>query len=83
MFLTINPRTVPGKIVAVRHSVYTKHRLVLSVAEGYLTAADVQNHVQSLIADPDFEPRFDHLSDFTAVTDWHEFLYSPKRVGER
>ncbi len=57
--------------MAVRHSVYTKHRLVFSVADGYLTAADIHNHVQSLIADPDFEPRFDHLSDFTAVTDWN------------
>lgn len=46
----------------------TARRLVLSYATGELSAEDVANHQQALANDPDFDPSFSQLSDFTQVT---------------
>lgn len=43
-------------------------RLVLMNAWGVLTFADAVAHRDKLLADPDFDPSFSQISDFTAVT---------------
>ena len=43
-------------------------RLVLSVGSGVVTMADLQGHQERLRKDPEFEPRFSQLLDFTGVT---------------
>lgn len=43
-------------------------RLVLMNAWGVLTFADAVAHKDKLLADPDFDPSFSEISDFTNVT---------------
>lgn len=43
-------------------------RLVLMNAWGVLTFADAVAHRDKLLADPDFDPSFSQISDFTDVT---------------
>lgn len=43
-------------------------RLVISTGTGTVNDEDVLNHHEQLRRDPDFDPTFDQLSDFTAVT---------------
>jgi hypothetical protein len=73
------PCTVPVTIVAFQHTVYPQHRLVFSVSEGYLTATAIRDHAQRLAVDPDFDATFDHLADYTGVTDWQ---ISPNQMHE-
>lgn len=42
-------------------------RLVLSAATGTFTAKDAWDQVNQLLADPDFDPAFGQLLDFSAV----------------
>lgn len=44
-----------------------KHKLVLSTGSGVVSAADLLAAQKKLSADPDFEPGFSHLVDFTHV----------------
>jgi hypothetical protein len=43
-------------------------RLVLSTASGVFTLADALAHQNQIIADPDFDPLYSQLMDFTHVT---------------
>ena len=43
-------------------------RLVLSTASGVFTLADALAHQEQILADPDFNPQFSQLMDFTHVT---------------
>jgi|HubBroStandDraft_2_1064218.scaffolds.fasta_scaffold26194_1 hypothetical protein len=43
-------------------------RLFLSTASGVLTLADVLAHQDQILAEPDFNPQFSQLMDFTHVT---------------
>lgn len=45
-----------------------ERRLVLSTASGVFTLADAVEHMEKLSADPDFDPGFSQISDFTHVT---------------
>jgi hypothetical protein len=54
-----------------------QRRLVISVAHGRLTFAEVEKHQQDLRADPAFEPSFDQIVDGTRVTD---FALTPEEV---
>ena len=45
-----------------------EHRIVYSRAWGEFTEADVLAHRQRLKADPQFDPTFRQLADFTGVT---------------
>lgn len=51
-----------------RYTIDKERRLVMSVGTGVLTAADMLVHQRQLKKDPDFDPDFSQLSDFTAVT---------------
>jgi hypothetical protein len=43
-------------------------KLVMSTASGVLTRDDLDSHMRRLQSDPDFEPRFSQLADFTHIT---------------
>jgi len=45
-----------------------ERRLVLSTASGVVTLADAVSHMERLSKDPDFDPSFSQISDFTHVT---------------
>lgn len=45
-----------------------ERRLVLSTASGVLSRDDLHNHMQRLLKDPDFDPNFSQLADFTHLT---------------
>ena len=46
-----------------------KHRLVLTAAWGLLTIADAIGHKERLLDDPDFDPDYCQILDFTRVTE--------------
>ncbi|MFI5351201.1 MAG: hypothetical protein ACHQ2Z_16775 [Elusimicrobiota bacterium] len=50
------------------YKIDTARRLVLTVGSGVVTMADLQGHQERLRQDPEFEPRFSQLLDFTGVT---------------
>lgn len=43
-------------------------RLVLTTGSGVYTLADAVSHMDKLTKDPDFDPRFSQIVDFTQVT---------------
>jgi hypothetical protein len=45
-----------------------EHRIVLSTAHGVLTRADVLAHQENLLKDPDFDPGYSQIFDFSQVT---------------
>jgi len=45
-----------------------ERRLVLSTASGVFSLGDALSHMEKLSKDPDFDPRFSQISDFTHVT---------------
>ena len=56
-----------------------KRRLVLSTATGRLSKDDVLSHMNRITSDPDFDPTFSQLLDFTKVT---ELAFGPDEVRE-
>lgn len=45
-----------------------ERRLVLTTGSGVFTFADVVSHMDKLSTDPDFDPSFSQIADFTHVT---------------
>ena len=45
-----------------------ERRLVMSSASGVFTLADAVSHMERLSKDPDFDPSFSQIADFTQVT---------------
>ncbi len=43
-------------------------KLVMTTASGVLSRADVDTHFQKLLKDPDFDPHFSELGDYTHLT---------------
>jgi len=43
-------------------------KLVMSTASGLLTRNDLSTHMQNLLKDPDFNPAFSQLADFSHIT---------------
>jgi hypothetical protein len=46
-----------------------ENRLVLSTAWGTFSFSDALAHKEKLLSDPDFEPTYSQISDFTQVTE--------------
>lgn len=46
-----------------------ERRLVLSTASGVFSRADAVGHMQKLLKDPDFDPSYSQIADFTQVTE--------------
>lgn len=53
----------------VRSVIYTQQRLVVTIEEGCVTFNDMKANQDRLLADPDFNPEFNQLSDATLATD--------------
>lgn len=53
----------------VRSVIYKAHRLVVTLEEGTVTFSEMKANQDRLLADPDFEPTFNQLSDATMATD--------------
>ena len=45
-----------------------ERRVVMSAASGLFSLADAVSHTDKLLKDPDFDPRFSQIADFTQVT---------------
>ena len=43
-------------------------KIVMSTASGVLTRKDLTTHMQGLMKDPDFNPSFSQLADFSHIT---------------
>ena len=50
------------------YKIANDRRLVLSTASGVFTLADALAHQEQILADPDFNPQYSQLLDFTHVT---------------
>lgn len=53
----------------VRYVIDKERRLVLTTGEGHVTIQEFHAHANQLRKDPDFDPRFNQLNDYTAGTD--------------
>lgn len=51
------------------YAIDSKRRLVVSMGSGVLTSADIVAHIEGLKNDPNFDPSFRQLMDFTQVTE--------------
>lgn len=51
------------------HPIYKEKRLVLTIEEGRVTFGDMVANHHRLLADPEFDPEFNQLSDATLATD--------------
>jgi hypothetical protein len=63
--------------VPLHYTIDCERRLVISVAEGRLTLADVDTHQKGQLADPQFDPTFDQIGDVSRVS---EIALSPDDV---
>jgi hypothetical protein len=57
-----------GKRVSAFYTIDIERRLVLSSGAGVLTKEDLLGHMERLSKDPDFDPDFCQLVDFTQIT---------------
>jgi hypothetical protein len=54
--------------VSAFYKIDIERRLVLSFGTGVLTKEDILGHMDRLSKDPDFDPEFSQVSDFTQLT---------------
>jgi hypothetical protein len=57
-----------GGFISAFYQIDKQRHLVLSFGEGVLTKEDIQGHMDRIVKDPDFDPSFSQLVDFTKVT---------------
>ena len=69
--------------MSVHYTIYREYRLVISVADGHLTFAQVREHQDRLLGDPDFDPSFNQLADFTTTTVFAVSVEEAKRIANR
>jgi hypothetical protein len=60
-----------------------EHRVVLSTASGVLALADALAHQDQILADPDFDPRYSQLLDFTHVAKIELSTEDVRKLAER
>lgn len=51
------------------YTIDKQHRLVLSTVWGVVTTQEIREHDHRLRNDPDFDPTFYQLADYTAITE--------------
>ncbi len=54
--------------VPITYTIDPERRLVSSSASGHVTAAEILDHQDRLMRDPDFDPAFRQLVDFSGAT---------------
>ena len=67
----------------VHYAIYREQRLVISTALGRLTFAEVKEHQNQLLNDPEFNPEFNQLLDLSAVTDMDLSIDEAKMAARR
>jgi hypothetical protein len=60
-----------------------EHRVVLSTASGVFDLAAALAHQDQLLADPDFDPSFSQLLDYSHVTDVRIDANDVRKLAER
>lgn len=65
----IQPFTTSIPFMPVVLKIDQQRRIVYSAFHGKITDAEVAGHRSSIASDPDFNPTFNEVVDFTAVTD--------------
>jgi len=69
---------MPWTYVIDRH-----RRLIVSTGSGRLTFAEAKTHDEQLENDPDFDPDFNQIIDFTALTAFEVSTVEAKRLASR
>jgi hypothetical protein len=60
-----------------------ERRVVLSTASGVFSLADFRSHQEKLSLDPDFDPSFCQIADFTHVTRLESSASDIRQMAER
>jgi len=60
-----------------------EHRVVLSTGSGALTLDDFLTHQRRLLEDPDFDPSYSQLADFTQVTQLSPVPGGVERIAQK
>lgn len=60
-----------------------ERRLVLTTGSGVYTLADAVSHMDKLSKDPDFDPSFSQIVDFTQVTRIELSAHEIRRLAQR
>jgi hypothetical protein len=60
-----------------------QHRVVLSTASGVFDLASALAHQDQLLADPDFDPGYSQLLDFTHITGVELDVDAVRKIAER
>lgn len=61
-------RAGPEKHMPAFYKIDKERRLVMSSASGVFSMADARSHMEKLSRDPNFDPSFSQIADFTQVT---------------
>jgi hypothetical protein len=69
--------------MSVTYKIFTSARLVVTTGLGVVTLAESRAHQDKLLADPDFDPEFDQLIDFTAVSRFAPTADEAALIAER
>jgi hypothetical protein len=67
----------------VFYKIDKERRVVLSSGSGTLTIADAKVHQQRLASDPDFDPSFSQIADFTQFTQFDLSSEDIRQMAER
>jgi len=69
--------------MSIRYVIYEELRLVITVAEGRVTFAEVTVHQSRLLDDPAFDPTFNQLTDFTTTELFDVSVEEAKQISQR
>ena len=67
----------------VQSTIHTKLRLVIGIAWGCVTFAEIRTHQDNLLADPRFNPDFNQLMDASRMTDWRVSIDDAETAARR
>lgn len=71
------------QIMSASYEIDKQRRLVISTALGTVTFADLLAHQDKLLKDPDFDPSFSQILDFTRVTSFDLEASDVRRLAQR
>ncbi|MBZ5661598.1 MAG: hypothetical protein LAO08_14425 [Acidobacteriia bacterium] len=78
-----NPLQEPQANVSAFYIIDKERKAVLSSGTGILTAEDLMGHQDRLLKDPDFDPTFSQLLDFTRITGLEVSSEDVRRLAQR
>jgi len=69
--------------MSVRYVIHKKYRLIHTIGEDSITAAEVQAHQDQLLSDPAFDPSFNQLIDVTTALQLDITVAEAKEIARR